>query len=335
MSGLEIREMRAADLPEVARVDQEAFSLAAVRTGRSALETPRHSAGIEYFRGMAPDLCLVAEHEGRIAGYTLGHRWGATTWIGPVGVAPDLMGKGIGTELLAAFRDRSLAGGATTIGLETSILDNVRLYEKRGYKAMGLRLLLEKPVGANPGTTADTAYAKDGGTRINVVPLAELEPGERHRLAAESRKLAGLVEPGLDHSEELSAVYESGMGQTLVALDGDGRLAGYATMYLKELRGPEMDIRKAKADALVWIMTGWPAACAVLTRECERTAAAAGAARLKVPCYAGNPHGFALLKALGYVPEAAFVRMFLAGQVRGSAGQAWQTVPLDFSSWLG
>ncbi len=351
MDRLDIREMQAADLVAVAKVDQDAFSHAAVRAGRTPLAYPRHSAGLDYFRRMAPDLCLVAEYGGRVAGYTIGHRWGATTWIGPVGVAPDLMGRGIGTALLDTFRNRSAALGATTIGLETSILDNVRLYERRGYRAAGLRLLVGKAIGAGAATAAAPAVNSGAAAGADAAPGApssghedsplpvfsfmELEPGERHRLTAESRRLAGLVEPGLDHGNELSAVPDSGTGETLVALDSEGLLAGYAVLYLKELRSPEMDVRRAHTDALVWIMTGWPTACLALTAACERAAAAAGATHLKIPCYGGNPHGFALLKTVGYAPEAAFVRMLLAGGVSGTSGKPWQSVPLDFSSWLG
>ncbi len=354
MNGLDVREMRPSDLPAVAAVDMAAFSFAAVHSGRPPLESPRHTAGLEYFRRMAPALCLVAEHGGTVCGYTIGHRWGATAWIGPVGVAPELMGRGIGTALLDAFRECSLAAGATTIGLETSILGNVRLYERRGYRAAALRLLLAKDLARGPAPEAAQAAAaaaqvaapsaarvaaaarpEDEGPSFSVMPLMELEPGERHRLGAESRLLAGLVEPGLDHSEELSSVPESGMGETLVALDKEGRLAGYAAMYLKELRAPGMDIRKASTASLVWIMNGWPDACVALAAGCERVAAAAGAARLEIPCYAANAHGFALLKSLRYSPAAAFVRMLQAGQVNGSAGKVWQSVPLDFSCWMG
>jgi predicted N-acetyltransferase YhbS len=334
MALVTVRTMNPADFAMVAEVDRLAFSLAAVRRGGEPLGMPRHAAGLEYFRQMAPDLCHVAVSGGEIVGYSIGHRWGKIAWIGPLGVSPSHMGQGIGTILLDAFSEASVRGGAATIGLETSLLGNIQLYERRGYEARCVRLLLAKPVSLG-AVSGGHSPAPDGEPRPSIMPLLELEPGERVRLANESLDLAGRVAEGVDHRAELTSVPESGMGETLVALDSDGHLTGYAALYLHELRAPEMDIRQAAPDALVWLMVGWPAACRELVLACERRAAAAGLTKLRVPCYGASPHGFALLRHMGYMPEAAFVRMIRAGNYPGSAGHRWGTVPLGFSAWLG
>lgn len=53
--------------------------------------------------------------------------------LGPIGVTPELQGRGIGSQLLAAYRERlDLAGDAGY--LETDKPENVRLYERFGFE---------------------------------------------------------------------------------------------------------------------------------------------------------------------------------------------------------
>lgn len=53
--------------------------------------------------------------------------------LGPIGVLPDLQGRGIGSQMLAAYRERlDLAGDAGY--LETDKPENVRLYERFGFE---------------------------------------------------------------------------------------------------------------------------------------------------------------------------------------------------------
>ena len=53
--------------------------------------------------------------------------------LGPIGVLPELQGRGIGSQMLAAYRERlDLAGDAGY--LETDKPENVRLYERFGFE---------------------------------------------------------------------------------------------------------------------------------------------------------------------------------------------------------
>ena len=189
------------------------------------------------------------------------------------------MGKGIGGALLKAFDEACVAGGATVIGLETSLLGNVQLYEHRGYRSECVRLLMAKSVSVHDAGPAAGGGEGDPG-RPYIMPFMELEPGERVRLASESLALTEQLVPGLDYRAELTGVPESGMGDSLVALDGHGRLTGFAALYLRDLRASDMDIRQAAPDAAVWAMVGSEAACRELVAACERRAAAAGVTRL-------------------------------------------------------
>lgn len=343
-----IRTMTVDDLPAVSAVDLAAFSAAAQLAGLPVPQHGRHRMGLECFRRTASDLCLVADRAGEVVGYAVGHRWGSTTWVGPLGVLPALMGRGIGTALMNGFCTRSIDSGAEVIGLETSITQNLRLYERRGFLARGIRLLagrdLSRPAAgseaAGPqcrqqvaGAFVPAAGGECGG--FTIVPWSLLGHAQQRTRAAEARALSGLVSAGLDHTAEFSAVPASGMGTTYLALDGSDKLAGYAVLHLRAYRSPTFLDGAPPAAPLVWAAMGSAEATAALLAACEQAALAAGASHLRVPSYGGNPHSWALLRQLGYDVEMAYVRMSFRGQYTGSAGRTWGQVPHDLSSWLG
>jgi ribosomal protein S18 acetylase RimI-like enzyme len=55
--------------------------------------------------------------------------------VGPIGVHPDVQGRGIGKALLAAFLDRADEQGSPAY-LEADVDRNVALYEKFGFKVI-------------------------------------------------------------------------------------------------------------------------------------------------------------------------------------------------------
>lgn len=336
MTSYIVRTMAAGDLPAVAHVDHAAFSMAAQRSTGHAIEHPRHLLGLEYFRAAAPDLCLVAESpEGNILGYLIGHRWGQTAWTGPLGVDTGHMSRGIGSAMVNEFSGRAESGGATTIGLETSIGHNVRLYEKLGYRSRSLCLRTAKALTEGvqvPGFTPD-AGGVIGDYRID--SWSTLSEAQREARLGEARHLAEMINPGLDHGIELAAVPASGIGPTYLAIGPGGQLAGYATLHVRSYRSARLDDRHPPAEPLVWTLVAWPEAAQSLLRAGEAAAAVAGGKRLRVPCYAGNPQAWSALKSWGYRIEDAFVRMMYRGGYAGGADRPWGTVPFDLSTWLG
>lgn len=56
--------------------------------------------------------------------------------VGPIGVDPELQGRGIGKAMVAAFLDMADAQGSPAY-LETDVDRNVALYEKFGFKVIG------------------------------------------------------------------------------------------------------------------------------------------------------------------------------------------------------
>jgi dTDP-4-amino-4,6-dideoxy-D-galactose acyltransferase len=93
-------------------------------------------------RGWA-DRVLVAEHEGRIAGYLSCHvRDGSRGEIGIVAVAPEAQGRGLGAQLVDAsvewFAERELA--RVTVVTQGRNTGAQRLYQSRGFRTSSVHL---------------------------------------------------------------------------------------------------------------------------------------------------------------------------------------------------
>lgn len=91
-------------------------------------------------RGHA-DAVLVADHEGRPAGYVTCHLSARTGRIGLFGVAPAARGRGVGTRLLAGavewFRDRAVA--AVDVATQARNVAAQALYQRQGFRTSRVR----------------------------------------------------------------------------------------------------------------------------------------------------------------------------------------------------
>lgn len=323
------------DLAAVAELDLAAFDTAAARAGHAPPEQRRHRLGLEYFRQKAPDLCLVARAGSEVLGYLFGHRWGATAWTGPIGVATEYMNHGIGTKLLVDFCQRAEVNEASVIGLETSIGHNVRLYERRGFKSRGLRLLTLKDLTTQPPRLRLRADGSGQAGDFRLVPWTSLSADAKKVRAAEVRRIGSLIVPGLDHTVEIAAVPEHRMGVSYLALNSQDELSGYAVVHLRSYRSADFNDAEPPLEPLVWILVGWPEAVQALISCCEAATADAGGNRLRLSCYSANPHAWVVAREAGYRLENAYVRLIYRGDYPGSADRPWGGVPLDYSSWLG
>lgn len=107
-----------------------------------AFEPPQ--LGLSYWRGARntpPNLCLVAEAGGALAGYCDGFLAGEGGDVASVAVDPARQGQGIGRVLLAAFLAEARARGASLIHLEVSVANApaLGLYEALGFRRVGTR----------------------------------------------------------------------------------------------------------------------------------------------------------------------------------------------------
>jgi len=128
-----IRRLTYADLPQVIAIERRAFP-APWSLAMFVLELSK-PAGV----------CLAAVEEKKILGYLICSRYDVVWHVMNVAVDPVLQGKGIGSAMLArlfAELDATADGGQpsrSTLEVRRSNAPAIRLYERFGFRAAGIR----------------------------------------------------------------------------------------------------------------------------------------------------------------------------------------------------
>lgn len=134
---VQIRLMEEKDLDQVARIEQDYFSMPWSR--QAFLDSLR----------LSHTLYLVAEAEGKIAGYCGCYQLLEEAEIVNVAVDGPYRGQGVGRMLLTELMRLGLARGAFAYTLEVRVSNApaIRLYESLGFESVGIRKnFYEKPV---------------------------------------------------------------------------------------------------------------------------------------------------------------------------------------------
>ena len=132
MASVEIRSMQGQDLPEIVRI-QEAI------TQRPVAEAWIDSLASQLEQDSCR--CLVAVQEGQVVGFIISEvkigLFGEDTsgWLGYVGVAPKVMGQGIGralaSRLLEIFRDEGVEDVYTAVRWDS--VDMLSFFKSLGF----------------------------------------------------------------------------------------------------------------------------------------------------------------------------------------------------------
>lgn len=126
MPPLRLREFLPEDLEAAFALDQVCFE-----------------RGIAYSRGeirgflsRAGSVALIAEGDGALAGFAIGHRRGAKGHVVTIDVAPGWRRRGAGKVLLTELLRRLGEGGARVIRLEVDARNAgaIRFYEQMGFR---------------------------------------------------------------------------------------------------------------------------------------------------------------------------------------------------------
>ena len=136
MSELRIRRMDERDVQQVAAIEAESFSL------------PWSEQAFRDSLAMYHTIFLVADLEGRIAGYCGCYQSLEEAEITNVAVKQELRGKGIARELLQELFRVGTAQGVFAYTLEVRISNTpaIHLYESLGFENVGIRRdFYEKP----------------------------------------------------------------------------------------------------------------------------------------------------------------------------------------------
>ena len=287
--------MHADDLDAADRVLRQAFGTIRGLLDPSATFGDADSVRTR-FRA-APECAWAAELDGDVVGSVFAARWGSFGFFGPLSVHPDLWGRGIGGQLLQPVLDAFTSWDIRQAGLFTfaDSPKHLGLYQKHGFWPGPLTVVAAKETG--PG--AERTHAL----------FAEDAEGSRELVLDEIRELTDRVFRGLDLGREIVAVYEQGIGDTvLVRSDGTldgmgvchcgaGSEGGSDTCYVKFAA-----VRPGKAAAMSFEQ---------LLDACEAYAAESGMSRVVAGVNTGRLDAYRRLLARGYRAERVGVSMRL------------------------
>jgi len=287
--------MSATDLEEVAALSDEAFiAVIASLSGRS-LERPFFPLpGLALRREADPEGCLVAFDDGALAGTLFSVARGTLAWFGPLAVATDRQGRGVGQALVAECIARWSPRGVRLMGLETFPTSgfHLHLYAKFGFRPSWVGFQVKKQLDA--ATTG---------------PLAEPAPPLQH--PAVPLPDLDYLYPGFDATAEVRAILARKAGRVfatdrslaIVLLDGAFHVTA-DDAFVPLLVAPDRD------------------AYLSLVAAAEEAARAAGKRAIAIRLSGSSWGAFQALAARGYRAGSSALRM-KAGENPDYDRDAW------------
>ncbi|MGI0083657.1 MAG: GNAT family N-acetyltransferase [Nitrososphaerales archaeon] len=166
-----------------------------------------------------PGGVLGAYSEGTLVGSNVVTRWGKFGWFGPLSVLPRLWDKGIAKQLLDPTMDLFSKWQTTHEGLFTFAQSpkHVGLYEKFGFSARFLTVITTKKV-----RHQDIEY----DTFSNYAKKKDME-----EILRECHELTNRIYDGLDLSDEIGAVQNFKLGDTVLIKDGS-KIGGFGVCHV-------------------------------------------------------------------------------------------------------
>jgi GNAT superfamily N-acetyltransferase len=205
------------DLPQAERIFRLAFG---AFLGVPEPETFWSDRDYVYGRSRSPHVAaLGATIDGQLVGSNFATKWGSVGFFGPLTVRPDLQEHRIGRALLDATMEQFDAWGTRHTGLFTFAhsAKHVALYQKYGFHARFLTAIMSAP--------ARRAQTLSGWLRYS-----ELGDAAKDDALRGSREMTTTLYPGLDLTEEIRAVDDQGLGDT-VLLEGADGMAAFAVCH--------------------------------------------------------------------------------------------------------
>jgi GNAT superfamily N-acetyltransferase len=293
-SSIDVRPMREADLDVADRITRVAFG-----TFRGLPDPAATFGDAEAVRTRfraAPECAWVAEADGDVVGSVLAARWGSFAFFGPLTVDPAWWNRGIGSRLLQPVLEAFAQWNVRQAGLFTfpNSPKHLGLYQKHGFWPGSLIAVTSKAVGETVAVYACFSELADSGGPA---------------LLDDLRGLAHSVFDGLDLEGEVLAVWNQGLGDTLLLHDGD-RLVGMAVCHVGA--GSEAGSGACYVKfAAVRPGGGAAASFERLLDACEAFAASRGAERLVAGISTARLDAYRRVLARGFRTELLGVAMHL------------------------
>lgn len=216
-----IRPLEQRDIPETQRIIRLAFGtfLGAPDPEKFWLDLDYADGrfGAEHVEGFAAE--DTTKGGGKLIGTNFATRWGSVGFFGPVTVRPDTWDGGAGQQLVKAACDQFEAWGIRHAGLFTfpQSAKHVWTYGKFGFHPRFLTPVMG--IAAKAGS--DAGYKR----------YSALSDGERREAETQIRTLTEQLYPGLDLGAEIRTVAARELGDTLLLMEGDSRIVGFAVCH--------------------------------------------------------------------------------------------------------
>jgi predicted N-acetyltransferase YhbS len=212
-----IRPLEERDVPQAQRIIRLAFG-----TFLGAADPENFWADLDYAGGRFGSehvASFAAEDKDELTGSIFATRWGSVGFFGPVTVRPGIWDGGVGQRLVKAACDTFEAWGVTHAGLFTfpHSAKHVWTYGKFGFHPRFLSPVMS--IAAQPAE-------KRSWQRYSVLP-----DGQRREVESQLRALTEQLYPGLDLGAEIRTVTRRQLGDTLLLLEGDSRIVGFAVCH--------------------------------------------------------------------------------------------------------
>jgi GNAT superfamily N-acetyltransferase len=236
---------------------------------------------------------LVGEVEDRIAGTGVATVNGAVGWIGMIFVDEALRGRGLGTALTEAVIGELERAGCRSLALIASP------YGRPIYERLGFATEVAYRIVAAPGRGGGTPGGGSGGSGGEADRLRPYAKDDLDAVLALDREATG------EDRGHLLRVSLAPAGTT-IALDGDGRIAGF----------------EASAPWGTHPAIAPETAAGIRLLEARRVRTAVGSdARTAIPV--SNRTGLTALENLGWNAERELVRMVRGAPIAWHPGAVW------------
>lgn len=213
-----IRPLREGDLPEVDRIFRLAFGTFIGYPDPLSFAAGHDLIGPRFRHN--PDGMFVAEVGGRLAGSAIANRWGSMGFFGPLTVHPEFWDRKLGRRLMEPCMDTFTRWGCTHVALFTfpQSAKHVALYQKFGFWPRFLTALMSKPI------------VPAAAEPFKPVVFADLAADNKKTCLETCRQLCEEIYPGLDVTEEIRAVDQQKLGDTVLVFVGH-RLQAFAVCH--------------------------------------------------------------------------------------------------------
>jgi GNAT superfamily N-acetyltransferase len=216
-TSISVRTLRESDLLEADRIMRLAYGTFLDLPGSSGLTGDFDYVGMRWLAN--PGAGFAAEVNGELVGSNFATSWGSVGFVGPLSVRPDLWNHGIGTCLMKATMKCFAKWGTEHVGLSTFAHSpaHVHLYEKFGFWARFLSVIMAKPVTERP---LEAQWSR----------FSALSEDDRRNSLTACRELSHALYEGLNLEGEIRMVDTMRLGDTLLLWNGP-ILVGFAVCH--------------------------------------------------------------------------------------------------------